>query len=83
MVLRGMAIDIEVVIDGYDAWKMVSDLVYVHLEDILAHLQAKRHVEEPVLPFLVLKMVRYELFLSRCMLQKLSLFPAFRMLWFY
>ena len=45
MVLGGMAVDTDVIMDGYDAWKLVSDLVHAHLEDVLAHLEAKGHVQ--------------------------------------
>ena len=47
--LGEMAIDIDVIVNGNDTWETVSHLVRVHLEDILAHLQAERHPQEPVL----------------------------------
>ena len=51
MFLRGMAIDSNFILDGYDAWEIISDLVHEHLEDVLAHLQAERHVQEPIPSF--------------------------------
>ena len=43
--------DADITIDGYDTRKMVSDVIHVYLEDVLAHLQAKGQVQEPVPSF--------------------------------
>ena len=49
------AIDADVFMDGNDTLEMVSDLAHLHLEDILAHLQAKGHAQEPVPPLVGVK----------------------------
>ena len=36
-------------------WETDSDLVHVHLEDIMAHHQAKGNVQEPVSSFVGIK----------------------------
>ena len=43
VVLWGMAVDADIIMDGYDTRKMVIDLVHENLEDVLAHLQTKGH----------------------------------------
>ena len=51
VLLWGMAINTDIIIDGNDTWEVVSDSVHAHLEDILAHLQAEGNVQEPVPSF--------------------------------
>ena len=51
----GVALDAHVIVDGDDAGKMISDLVHVHLEDVLAHLQAKGNAQEKIPPFVGIK----------------------------
>ena len=48
MLLTGMAVDTDVVMDGYDTLEIVSDLVHVYFRDVLVHLQAKRHAQESI-----------------------------------
>ena len=48
MFLGGMAIDTDIIMDGYDALKIVSDLINGHFKDVLPHLQSKGHVQELV-----------------------------------
>ena len=48
MFLRSVAIDAYIIMNGGNAGEMVCYLVHVHLKDILGHLQAKRHAQEPV-----------------------------------
>ena len=50
MLLWDMAVSSYIIMDGYDTRKTVSDLVHVHLKDVLAHLQAKGHVQQMVPP---------------------------------
>ena len=52
VLLWGLAIVVYVVLVCNDATKAVSDLVHAHFKDVLANLQAKGHVQEPVYPFL-------------------------------
>ena len=51
MFLWGIAIDTDVIVVGNDTWEMVSDLVHVNLEVVVAHLHAEGHVHKPVPPF--------------------------------
>ena len=46
MLFRGISVDI--IFNGDDASKMVCNLVHVHLEDVLGHLQAERHAQDCV-----------------------------------
>ena len=41
-------VDAYIIINGDNAGETVSYLVHVHLKDILGHLQAKRHAQEPM-----------------------------------
>ena len=81
MLLRGLAIDTNVIMDGYDSGEAVGNLVHVHLKDVLGHLQTKGHVQEPVPPFVGLKVMMYEDFSLRWKLQKPLL--AFILSWHY
>ena len=77
MILRGLVIDMNIIMDGYDSGWMVSNLVHAHLKDILGHLQTKGHGRNWYLPLWVLKVVRYEDFSLRWTLQKPSLASGF------
>ena len=48
MFLWGLAIAAYVIVDCDDANKAVSDLVHAYPEDVLAPLQTKGHVQEPI-----------------------------------
>ena len=48
MLLRGLVIDANVIVDGYDDDYGVSNLVDLHLENHLQLLQAERHAHESV-----------------------------------
>ena len=48
MLLRGMAIDTYIVMNGDNARKTVCYLVHVHLKDVLGHLHTEWHAQEPV-----------------------------------
>ena len=48
MLLSGVAIDANVIVYGNDDRLIVSDLVNVHVENVLGHLQAERHMQELV-----------------------------------
>ena len=51
MLLGVLAIDVYLIMDCDDARQMVCDLVHVHLEDGLAHLQDNGHAHELVPTF--------------------------------
>ena len=55
MLLWGTSINADIIVDGNDTWRLVNDLVHVHFEDILAHLQAEKHAQEPIPPFVGVK----------------------------
>ena len=48
MFLRDAAINAYVIMHGNYAGEMVCYLVHAHLKDVQGHLQAERHVQEPV-----------------------------------
>ena len=48
MFLRSVVVDAYIIMNGDNTREMVHYLVYVHLKNILGHLQAKRHAQEPV-----------------------------------
>ena len=48
MLLRSAAVDAYIIMNDNNAAEMVHYLVHVHLKDILGHLQAERHAQEPV-----------------------------------
>ena len=45
LLFLGPAKDTDVIVDCENPRKTVSDLVHLHLEDIMTHLQAKGHVQ--------------------------------------
>ena len=47
MLLRSVAVDAYLIMYGNNAREMVCCLVHVHLKDVLRHLQAEKHVQEP------------------------------------
>ena len=48
MLLRGMTVDAYIIINGDNTGEMVHCLVHAYLKDVLRHLQADGHVQEPV-----------------------------------
>ena len=58
MLLRGMAIDAYIIMNGDNARETVCYLVHVHLKDILGHLQAEGHMQEPVPAMVSVNVVR-------------------------
>ena len=46
MFLRGMAINTYIIMYSNYARETVCNLVHAHLEDVLGHLQGKRHMQE-------------------------------------
>ena len=48
MFFGSAAVDAYIIMDGNNAREKVCYLVHAHLKDILGHLQAKRHAQEPI-----------------------------------
>ena len=46
MLLRGMGVDVYIIMYGNSAREAVLYLVHVHFEDVLGYLQSKRHMQE-------------------------------------
>ena len=48
MFLRSAFIDAYIMVNDNNAGEIVCYPVHAHLKDVLGHLQAKRHAQEPV-----------------------------------
>ena len=66
----GLAVDVYVIMDGNDTGEMVSYLVHLHLEDVLAHLHSEMHAQELILPFVGLECCKVGVLLIQVYNQK-------------